>query len=1248
MEFLPINEKYRKKSKEIDDINDLLTKFSEKVARIKNEEINKSIETFRLNYASYYSKLAGLKRFSIPVFGKISSGKSTLLNYILNLHGYLEVNSTITTKFICIIRHNPNLTDGPKIYNVTVTERGEYIKDGKKIKLWNFEKKGDELGKDIKEIIEKRNHENNKLESRDSNWEKYFMLLETDIPLFHDFNYIFSELFEFLDVPGLNEFTGNEEVNNQFYYKELVPFFFYNVGFSLYIFDAEKYVGEDSISILNNIKKLYYDNDKYEQTNSIFILNKIDKINNKKEEIENLKKILDKNIKGSFIGLSGLLLYLKRFKYKSFSDYLFCIIEEFNNPEKNSFEEYIIQIMSKDFKTDIEENLDINDDATIPEDQKKILEDINNKATSKGLIGKLSIENYIYYKDIFEKLAINKKEDLGEEHENFEKLIIQSFNNTINDYLENFKDNNLLDKLLIELGITKEDLKKEEIKKDIKFSIEEPFEFINSLKDIIDSLAKLDNDDYIKELPKEYQETLKVMNQNQIRIPLLGEYSSGKSSLLNSLIGHNFNVLPVGPQVCTNIALVIKYTNKNENISLFHTFLEKTPKDIYIFHSEETPLAKGQKTVNSVLNLLNELYDTSKYEEAYQNKVLGFVKNLDQIKEEYRVYNINILIKLLKKEISIDSITDTQAQNNLKTLIPSSSGKIKENKDFFKRAFFLLNIPIEAYDIMNLPDNMKENIELIDFPGLDSINNSFRMHVLEPLLEFSNGFIFVNKGDSINEEGKAQILSEIIRKIQGRKYDFTFKSCLFVLNRCDETEIDIKECEKKYGKMFEIEKKEKSWNELMIISKKIKDSNNVNVTKFSNKFYSDFKLFKNRIDDFDKYIEEYEKKIDKKYEGKKYLLYLRKRVHDDVVDISIEKYKNFKQTTDDMTTYQKRFETFLKEDDRNKSIIDDIIKMYLFLKSSTEDSKFYVKSNAKDFFDKFKAQILISQEFYKNNLKKILVEYLLTLNKIFNNINLKSLFDKIDLKFRKDDFTQALNNLNKKLIEKKEEFKKIIDSKLNLMEKEYDQLIKDFKDGNFRSYKESIENTSKNIIQIKKDLENNVNIEFENFQRDLKSLEKELKFEEILKELELEVDVNESDPEAFDSVGKAEREFFSGVGEIATKVGGYAGGTLSALALVVIAGLIHGGFAIYRQFTKKGSYIKFIENEKKEIIHSIIHFEENVDNACDKCKNQLEIGIKNFEKIIFSKSEGIKKNKGEWKKLYNLFKKRLRLAFEIK
>jgi len=252
------------------------------------------------------------------------------------------------------------------------------------------------------------------------------------------------------------------------------------------------------------------------------------------------------------------------------------------------------------------------------------------------------------------------------------------------------------------------------------------------------------------------------------------------------------------------------------------------------------------------------------------------------------------------------------------------------------------------------------------------------------------------------------------------------------------------------------------------------------------------------------------------------------------------------------------------------------------------------------------------------------------------------------------------------------------------MENEYDQLIKDFKDGNFRSYEESIENTSKRIIQIKTDLENNVNVEFENFQKDLKNFEKELKFEQILKELEM--DIYKNDPEAFNSVEQAEREFFSGVGTIASDVGNFVGNTLlnigyiasknmtleaglnmlstiysngmlatgltsvgiGALAIVGIAGFIHGGFAINKQLTKKGRYIEFIENEKKEIKYSMIIFQEKVNDASEKCKNQLEIGIKNFEKIIFSKSEGLKENKAEWKKLYNLFKKRLRFAFEIK
>ena len=313
MNYLPLKQKYFKVNEEVATIYDLLTKFKENISNIKDIQVNAAIQNFIYSYENYYGKFMGLKRFSIPVFGKISSGKSTLLNYILNLHGIFETNYNISTKFICIIRHNPNLENGPKLYNVSVSERGEYIKDNKKIKLWNFEEDG-EINGDIKQIIEDRNHALGNLEFKHSNWKKYFMILETNIPLFNDYNHRYSELFEFMDVPGLNEFSVDNDISKQFYYKELIPFFIYNVAFSLFIFDAEKQESEDSLSIINNIMYQYFNNDSNKLKNSIFILNKMDKIVNPNEELVNFKKILNDNLKchieknGFFIGLSALLM----------------------------------------------------------------------------------------------------------------------------------------------------------------------------------------------------------------------------------------------------------------------------------------------------------------------------------------------------------------------------------------------------------------------------------------------------------------------------------------------------------------------------------------------------------------------------------------------------------------------------------------------------------------------------------------------------------------------------------------------------------------------------------------------------------------------------------------------------------------------------------------------------------------------------------------------------------------------------
>ena len=49
------------------------------------------------------------------------------------------------------------------------------------------------------------------------------------------------------------------------------------------------------------------------------------------------------------------------------------------------------------------------------------------------------------------------------------------------------------------------------------------------------------------------------------------------------------------------------------------------------------------------------------------------------------------------------------------------------------------------------------------------------------------------------------------------------------------------------------------------------------------------------------------------------------------------------------------------------------------------------------------------------------------------------------------------------------------------MEKEYDKVINDFNNGNFKNYEKSIEEVTEKINKIKQDLSNNINEEFKKF-----------------------------------------------------------------------------------------------------------------------------------------------------------------------
>jgi len=79
--------------------------------------INPELVELQKTFETKYLKYINIKRFAIPVKGRISSGKSTFLNFLLGLNNKLETNTNISTKFVCIIRDNQSLNE-PKAYSI--------------------------------------------------------------------------------------------------------------------------------------------------------------------------------------------------------------------------------------------------------------------------------------------------------------------------------------------------------------------------------------------------------------------------------------------------------------------------------------------------------------------------------------------------------------------------------------------------------------------------------------------------------------------------------------------------------------------------------------------------------------------------------------------------------------------------------------------------------------------------------------------------------------------------------------------------------------------------------------------------------------------------------------------------------------------------------------------------------------------------------------------------------------------------
>ena len=221
----------------------------------------------------------------MPTIGNISVGKSLFLNSMFG-NDFCQVNNDITTKFILFIRHIDNLKE-PRLYELEPPNTYDFFYSYKDVFT------GEE---NIKNKINQINDENK------NSKKAIFYMLEIEIKSIE--NKEFLNNVDFLDIPGLNE-SEEDYINLYFkYIKDMIKF-------CLIIFSVENFNSEDSMKVINKLKKNLY----VPIENFLIILNKIDISDDLEKTIKDFKNVILNS--GSFNIYKNTLVPVNSLKLKS-------------------------------------------------------------------------------------------------------------------------------------------------------------------------------------------------------------------------------------------------------------------------------------------------------------------------------------------------------------------------------------------------------------------------------------------------------------------------------------------------------------------------------------------------------------------------------------------------------------------------------------------------------------------------------------------------------------------------------------------------------------------------------------------------------------------------------------------------------------------------------------------------------------------------------------------------------------------
>ena len=138
-----------------------------------------------------------------PMLAVISAGKTSILKVLFDID-FLTSSAGIGTKFVNIIRYNPEVGNCPKFYHLilrkTRNDEYEFYKD-------NYT---EIIGK--KEIEEKNKKLNDEFKNRDIPFQDLFYMVEIGEANFIDKEYL--KYYDLVDIPGVSEYVKSDKNMN--------------------------------------------------------------------------------------------------------------------------------------------------------------------------------------------------------------------------------------------------------------------------------------------------------------------------------------------------------------------------------------------------------------------------------------------------------------------------------------------------------------------------------------------------------------------------------------------------------------------------------------------------------------------------------------------------------------------------------------------------------------------------------------------------------------------------------------------------------------------------------------------------------------------------------------------------------------------------------------------------------------------------------------------------------------------------